>query len=725
MEEFLTLTLSGLATAAIFAVAASGLVLTYATTGIFNFAHGAIGMVGAFAYWQLRFDWGLPAPVALVLTLVIGAPLFGVLLEVVLMRKLQSVPEVTKLVVTISLLIALLGAALWIWEPAVARPIDFFFQGDKVEILGVFLSYHQLIAFGLAVAIAAGLRFLLYSTTTGVAMRAAVDDRPLAMLNGARPDRVSMMAWAIGCSMAVLSGVLIAPSQGLRHELLTLAIVNTYAAALLARLRSLPVAFGGAVVLGLADAYATGYFPSSNRVLATMVAALPGLLLFVALLVLPQVRLRAARAGQHVERFPMPTWRGSLLGCLSIVAFTVVVAFAAVPRDAMILAELFGFAILALSLVPLVGWGGQISLCQMSFAAVGALAMGHLGGGGNPLALVYAAILGGAVGGLVALPALRLSGLYLALGTGAFAIVLDQWLFKLQSISLGPLEIRFFELGSLGIDRLDLPLLDLDDQRVNALVMAVAFCLLSLLVVGIRRSTFGSQLLALKDSPAACATIGMNPRGIKLAVFAVSGAIAAVGGALYATTLESVSPDRFAFFQSLPLLMLAIVGGVGSFGGAFFAGVFVRVIPLLGDVVPALANLQRVLPGLLGINLARNPNGVFPRVVRDFTPIVRAPRAIGSLLGFIGLLVLLRFGGVIDNWPFLFLAMGGTVLVPRLVLGPISDRTIDGEAVVEQIPPRGTADDGVPLEWVGLVRPFTAADDALLAREGASPEAVR
>src|SRR5262245_66655651 len=127
MDQFLQATITGLAAAAVLAVAASGLVLTYTTTGIFNFAHGAVGMLGAFAYWQLRFGWGWPAPVALIVVLAVLAPLLGIVTERVVMRGLYDAPETSRAVVSIGLLAALLGLGLWVWAPEVARPMTRFF----------------------------------------------------------------------------------------------------------------------------------------------------------------------------------------------------------------------------------------------------------------------------------------------------------------------------------------------------------------------------------------------------------------------------------------------------------------------------------------------------------------------------------------------------------------------------------------------------------------------
>jgi branched-chain amino acid transport system permease protein len=136
LDEFLTATITGLCTAGIFAIAASGLVLTYTTTGIFNFAHGAVGMLAAFSYWQL-LDWGLPTAVAVAVVLLVLAPVFGVLVEVVAMRGLRDAPETSRLVVSVALLAASLGLAIWLWPPDEARPLDVFFEGSFVTILGV------------------------------------------------------------------------------------------------------------------------------------------------------------------------------------------------------------------------------------------------------------------------------------------------------------------------------------------------------------------------------------------------------------------------------------------------------------------------------------------------------------------------------------------------------------------------------------------------------------
>ena len=297
MEDFLANTVLGLSTAAIFALAASGLVLTYTTTGIFNFAHGAIAMLGAFTYWQLHVDWGWPIPLALATVVLVIAPGLGVAIERGIMRGLADSPETIRIIITVSLLVLILGVAQWIWPPQEVYRIPLLFPGERLAIFDVNVTYHDLFTFGVAIAVAIGLRLLLFRTQVGLDMRASVDSRPLAMLHGARPHRSAATAWAIGCGLAAVAGVLVGPLNGqLNHTNLTLLIINAYAAALIGRLRSLPMTFVGAMFLGLADSYAIGYFPEGNAYLISFRFVIPVVVLFVVLLVLPNPQLRTRSA---------------------------------------------------------------------------------------------------------------------------------------------------------------------------------------------------------------------------------------------------------------------------------------------------------------------------------------------------------------------------------------------------------------------------------------------
>ena len=623
MDQFLTFTVFGLVTAAIYAVAASGLVVTYTTSGIFNFAHGAFGMLAAFMYWRLRVEWGWPAPISLLVMLCLVAPLFGATIERVIFRGLQDVSEVTKLVVSVSLLFGVYQGAIILFPPDQGRRFPGFYDGNAFDLGVVNLQWHDAFTIVAAILVAVFLRFLLFGTRTGIAMRAVVDDRPLAQLTGSRPDRSAMLAWAIGTSLAALSGILLAGSQGvLKHLDLTLLVINAYAAAMIGRLRSLPLTFVGALILGLGESYAVGYLPTNQEItsifgwndftpisLSGLRPAFPVILLFIILLSLPPLRVRAAGQQKSREYIPMPPIRRWVAATVVLGALAWVAASQLSGIRTYQLGIGMGVGIIMLSLVPLIGWGGQINLAPLTFAGIGAVTMGHFGGSGTLWGLVLAAVVSGLVGALVALPALRLQGLYLALATAAFAVFMEKMFFN-QSIVLPN--------ASLNVPRLEIGGLSFQGDKAHLVLLSVSFGLVALFLVFLRRGEFARRLLAMKASPAACVTLGLNLTRTKLQVFTLSAAIAGFGGALLGAQTNSVSPDSFRFLQGLPIVLLAVIGGISAVGGALFGGLtFAVAFFIIPDVAPSLTNIFALSPALAGVSLGRNPNGAVNETVRS------------------------------------------------------------------------------------------------------------
>lgn len=623
MDQFLTLSIAGVVTAALYAVAASGLVLTYTTSGVFNFAHGAFGMFAAFAYWQVRYEWGVPAPLALFAVLGVGAPLFGAAVERLVLRGLRDTSEVIRLIVSVSLLFGVYQTAILVFPPGTGRRTPGFFDGESIDLGVVNLTWHDGITVLAAVVTAALLRLLLFRTRLGVTMRGVVDDPDLLRLTGGRPDRAATFSWAIGTALAGLAGILLAGSQGsLSHIPLTLLVVNAYAAALFGRLKSLPLTFAGALVIGLAEAYAVGYLDLSDPVssvagfsvqpalsLAGIRPAIPVIALFLVLLFLPPLRLRAGGQLQSREEIPSPPVRRWIVGVVPAAALCLVAGTLLPSLRSFQLGQGLALGIVMLSLVPLIGYAGQISLAPMAFAGIGAVAMGAWGGDGNPLALVAAAAVSALAGILVALPALRLQGLYLALGTAAFAVVMDQLFFN---------QNFFLPNGNRSVPRADFGPVSTDGDTAHLVFLGIVFCLVAAGVVAIRGSEFGRRLLAMKSSPSACATLGVSLTSTKLTVFALSAGIAGLGGALYGAQLRSVGPTTFQFLQSLPIVLLAVIGGIGGVGGALFGGiVYALSFLILPELVPSLRTVLTLGPAFAGVSLGRNPNGAVHETVRS------------------------------------------------------------------------------------------------------------
>ena len=652
MDALTQIVIFGLSTAAVYAVAASGLVVTYTTSGIFNLAHGATGMLAAFVYWQIRFDWNWPAPIALVVVLGVICPVFGAFLERVIMRGLQGTTEVVRLSVTVALLAASIGLANWVWPNQTSKKaFRSFYSGNTVSVFGLNVSWHKLIMMTCAIAVAVGLRVLLYRTRTGVAMRAVVDDRALSELNGGRPDRVALTAWALSASLAGLAGILLAGDQQLNIDSLVLIVVSAYAAAIIGRLRSLPLTFIGAVLLGLLDAT---YFNIANRSWFPKTAfgfsitglreSIPTIVLFVVLIALPQQRLRVGVQRVRGDT-KAPAWSTALVGCIVLVGFTAMVSGFVTRANTLYLVDGFLYALGALSLVPLTGYAGQVSLAPMTFAGLGAVCMAKLPGNGSLFSLLATMAIVAVIGGVVALPAVRLQGVYLALATGAFAVLCSKLVFNQQ---------KTFLSGSVKVPPLRFPGGDLASPRSRMVGISVVFAVLAIAVIAVRRSALGRQMIALKDSPIASATLGMSIVRTKVIAFAMSAAIASCAGALVGRT---AGPTEYDFLRGLPLVLLAVVGGVTSVAGALFGGLLLGGNVAFSNLLPVMKNVSKVTPGLIGISLGRNPQGAAGQTSESFRPLIGRWPLIGIALAGEVAIWGLTTKGTVSHWSFVVATM--------------------------------------------------------------------
>ncbi|MGH9230048.1 MAG: ABC transporter permease [Acidimicrobiales bacterium] len=744
METFLQYTIIGVVTGGVYGIAASGLVVTYTTSGIFNFAHGAIAMLAAFVYWQVRFDWGWPAPLALVLLLGVLAPLLGAVLYGVVMRGLRGTAEVTRIVVPVSVMLGFLALSVWVWDPTPSQPRLFllFFGADQtVSIAGVNVSYHELLSLGLAVVIALGLRFLFFRTRSGVAMRAVVDDPDLLELNAGRPERLAMLSWALGAFLAALAGVLLTPIQGtaMRATDLTLLVIGAFAAAMFGRLRSLPRTFLGALVLGLAGSYVIGYFPAEDWTwTGNFRVSLPMIALFVVLLFLPQDRLRGATILRTRERFRLPSVRSAVLAGLVLVGVMFLLREILAPTAVNSMAFSMTAAVIALSLVLLTGYAGEINLAVLSFGAIGAIIVHHYGISGSGGAArstlwgyVLAAVVCAVIGALVALPSLRLRGLYLALSTMAFGVFVSNMVLREITERKLPLlhtEFSIFPSGNLTVPRPKIGPLDLAAMPTFLMAVTVLFAVIGVGLVALRHSSYGRRLTALKDSPAASATLGQSPVALKLSVFMLSAAIAGVGGALMTSQLGSANLDRYDIFLSLSLLMLTVVGGIGYVSGALFGGILFGVAfvalqntfdklgvdyPDAEGLFDFLARFTTVLPALMGVSIGRNPTGAVEQIVVEFGELRRAKPVVMAGCAAVAVGYLLARNDSISNWWFVVIV--GLVIVAM----PLAAKRLAPAPPAVAAAAAASADgrEDVPLELVGVARPFEPADRDMLDRE--------
>ena len=638
MSAFLTTLFLGTVVGSIYSLSASGLVLTYRASGIFNFAHGAIGMFGAFVFFQLvqggpvgliafTYDqtWQLSTGVALVLVVGVLAPVLGWTFDVLLFRRLRDAGEVVKIVATIGLLVALQGLAGAMWGAATTLTPASIFSPHVFAAGGFRAGVEQIATIALAVALAGGLMVFIRRSTLGIRMRAVVDRADVAELSGVDSRRISALSWSIGTSFAVLSGILLAPYFGSLDPItLTFFIVAATAAAVAGRLESFPLTFAGGLGIGIAQLFVQRY--AGGDIARQLRPAIPFIALF-GLLFLPQWRRRPT------DRWTVPPLP-PVLRRLSPrdLAFRIGVTAAAAVVAPFLVGDLWHYhlalvppmAVIFLSLVVVCGFGGQVSLCQAALAGIGAFVAARLVADLNVPFLGAVVIAGLAVvpiGIFLALRAANLSPLFLGFATLAFGAVVDEVAFTSGWFSGGLGGVTFQRPGFL------------QSPRAYYLAGLLIFGVLALGVQNLRRSKTGLALGAMRDSEVGLGALGVDVARLKLTAFSISAALAGIGGALLSGAEQRATPFTYFKFQSLLFLTLAVIGGIGNWIGALAGAVIFQLIPpfvhepfVRDNAVTRLLfrdQLEALLPvffGLGAIGLARNPHGFAEQIRVLLTP---------------------------------------------------------------------------------------------------------
>jgi branched-subunit amino acid ABC-type transport system permease component len=638
---------SGVFAGSLYGLAAMGMVLTYKTVGVFNFAYGAMAMFSAFTYWDLHDNWGLSAWVAMPILFVVVAPLMGVILEA-LFRPLSGAPTEVMIVVSLGVLAALQALAPLAYG-SYDRQLKPIIPLSTFEVSAHFhVGWDQLGTLLISLTMAALLWFLLRRTRFGTSTRAVVDNPDLSDMIGVHGDQVRRTAWILSSVFAALVGVLISPTQTLDFNQLILVVIYAFAPAVLGIIFGLPAAYVGGIVLGIAVSIISK-FSNNSLTIANFEAALPYVALFV-LLVFFGNRLKESgtsarrmatarststvgvRAGQwliggrRVDR--------NLLGGVSGLALALCIPLLIPGPRLDIVTKGFIYALIALTLVVLTGWAGQISLAQFSFVGIGAFTAGHLAGGHGQhflfatfIAMLYAIPLGLVVG----LVSLRLSGLYLALATLAFALMMDNIVFNRNDVSGG--------LNGVSVPRPHFFGMSFTGRAAIYELAVIVFAVFALAAYALRKGPIGRRLHILRDSPLAASTLGVNLTATKLTVFVVCGMVAALGGSLLGSVEQSPTYLDFTWSASLTLLLLVVLGGRSVINGAMIAG-GVYALQLLPGIP---VTVHRIIPLAIAIGvigLAQESEGTFALARRQtiFTlgvlkPLPHQPGAIQKAAG--------------------------------------------------------------------------------------------
>jgi ABC-type branched-subunit amino acid transport system permease subunit len=565
---------------------ALGLVLIYRTSRVLNFAHGQLGVVSAVLLSKLVHDFHIPYGPSLVFCLALAVVVGGA--SELLLRRLFARPRLLVMVATIGLSqVLFLLTLLPFVAPKklfVAYPLPFHWSAT----IGTYrLQSGEILTLVVAPLVAIALAAFFGLSSQGLAMRAMAENAESARLSGVWVRRTSTLAWMLAGLLSAVTAVLAAPGKGsaFTQALAPGFLLRALAAALIGGMVSLPIAFVAGVAIGVVQQVVSFNYPAASALESVM---------FAILLVALVIRVRGLRVNAREEE--RSSWRLAgdavdavrtearrLVGRAGVTAtLLVLLVLPAVLSQgkAFLFARIFVYAVIALSLTVLTGWGGQLSLGQFALVAVGAILTARIGSHVPVyLLLPLSGVVTAVVAMLVGIPALRIRGLYLAVSTLGFALFM-------QIAVLGTTTWRVPGFGwhlPLGLPDpastlVSRPRLLQSDRSFYYLALAVLVVFVAVMRVW-RDRGLARAIVAVRDNETAAAAMGIRVVRTKLLAFALSGFMAGCAGVCFALVTERFSVPTFDASQSFLVVSMVIIGGLGSIPGALLGAAYLIGIP--------------------------------------------------------------------------------------------------------------------------------------------------
>jgi branched-chain amino acid transport system permease protein len=625
--------LVGIVYGSVYALGAMGLILIYRANRFINFAYGALGsLVGVLAI-GLVVEHGLNYWIALPLSVVVGAAL-GAVTEVVTIRRFSRSPRLIVTVASIGLAqvfggFELLGST----HEGFTGLLGAFAPPFNISFTFSVYTFHsaELLIMIIVPLVIAFLAWFLLRTDVGVAVRAAAENEDRALLLGIPVRRLATIVWAISGALAVLTYMLSAPFEGVKPGIASngpTVLLPLLAAAVIARLESLPVAFFSAVGLGIAEQLV--HWNDPNHPAFIYVVYLAAIL--IALLAQSGKLSRAQVSGasswasitvlkpipSELRRVPEILW-GKRFLLAAVAAAFVLVPWTWGPTSQTEASYALVWAMIGVSLVVLTGWSGQVSLGQFGIAGIAGMVGANMISRWNSdffFVIAVGALTGGVAALLVGLPAIRIRGLFLAVTTLALAVSLDEYFLNSANFSsLIP--------GEFGRPLL-LQRFNLTNDYEMYVVCLVFLALAIMLTVGMRKARAGRVLIATENNERAAQAASVPTTLVRLQGFVVAGIIAGVAGVLDAYLLTAVNPGSFPSIDSITVFSYSVIGGLGSVTGTLIGVLFFKyleTITALGQVHEAISGaallwVLSVVPGGLGQVVYRARDRVL-RLVAD------------------------------------------------------------------------------------------------------------
>jgi branched-chain amino acid transport system permease protein len=653
--------IAGLVLGGVYALVASGLVVTYASSGILNFAFGSMAYFIAKLYYFLHTQHAWSTAVAVFFCLVIVAPVLGATMWAVLFRSLQDSTTLAKIVATIGLSVAIPAVAVIAFgnDPSgivvgvSPQPVPVY------HIFGTAVTLDQVIVLVCVALIGMAGWWVMRFTDTGLVLRAMVSSRALTKATGTNPAPYSIGVWVSTTFIAGLTGILIAPVTGLTSGAFTLLMASAFAAVIAARFRYVGRAVLAALLLGVVGGVIQRYVPpqsiwSTAATSSVPFAVIVGFLIYyiprgqaaesagVGSALDAAIAVRgsdgpgtgavkaknvepssgvAADVGLARQRRSSANLIPMGVACVALVLFSVLAGSYWVGA----VGSGVTFAIAFLSYTLITGEAGVISLCQITFAGIGAVATAELATNAHwpmPLALLGAGLIVVPVAGLLGYLTTRLGDLYIALVTLTFGLLMDNLVFTLKSFSN-------FGVG-VSISR---PSAILGDEAFLYVAFAI-FIVFAGLIVLIRRGTYGMAIVSVRSSERGARSMGLNSAATKVGAMCIGGFIAGVGGGMMALYAGAAAPENFATLFGFVWLAVVVTIGVRSVLGALVAGISFTVLPAIFTTYlsQTWAQVPTVMFGLGAIFIARNPDGVVATHARQLGALQARLRSKPSLL---------------------------------------------------------------------------------------------
>lgn len=599
MDFIVVQALTGLASAASLFLVASGLSIIFGVTRIVNFAHGAFYMLGAYIAFTLTEAlsgtlgfWG-----GIVLAALIVAVL-GAALEIVLLRRIYRAPELFQLLATFGVTLMVQDIVILIWGPEdlMGRRAPGF--RGAVDIMGQMVPAYDLLLIGLGPAVLGVLWLIFHRTRWGVLVRAATQDRDMVAALGVNQKWLFTSVFALGVFLAGLGGALQIPRDAVSHAMDLRVIVDVFVVVVIGGLGSVTGAFVAAILVSELNAFGILIFPKISLVLVFVVMA-------VVLVIRPYGLFGKAEGPQRVAAgLSIRPWRPFTQAERLAVAAAVLVA-ASLPLflgNYMLTvgSEILVFVLFAASLHFLMTVGGLSSFGHAAYfglGAYGAAFMVKLAGASMVVALLVGPFMGLAGAVLFGWFAVRLSGVYFAMLTLAFAQI--TW-----SIAFQWVEVTGGDNGMLGIWPASWASSPQGFFWLTLGVVAIGVAVLRMLVF----SPFGFGLRAARDSALRSEAIGIDRKNIQWAAFVVAGTFAGVAGALFGFLKGSVFPENLAIPTSVDGLVMVLLGGIETVSGAVVGAIVYKALAIWLMSKTELSKL--VLGGVIVLLVVAFPKGI-------------------------------------------------------------------------------------------------------------------